>query len=49
MTEEMVIFTRNRNDPNNRNNNVGFRVVCGVPRFSSTPAMSGGVTYPTEA
>jgi retron-type reverse transcriptase len=32
-----------------RNNNIGFRVVCGVPRFSCTPAMSGGVTYPTEA
>jgi hypothetical protein len=22
---------RNRNNPNNRNNNIGFRVVCGVP------------------
>jgi hypothetical protein len=40
---------RNRNNPNNRNNNIGFRVVCGVPRFSSMPEMSGGATSPTEA
>jgi hypothetical protein len=40
---------RNDNHPNNRNNNIGFRVVCGVPRFSITPAMSGEGTFLTEA
>jgi Sulfatase-modifying factor enzyme 1 len=26
---------RNRNNPNNRNNNIGFRVVCSSTSFSS--------------
>ncbi len=40
---------RNDNDPDNRNNNVGFRVVVGAPRFSPAPAISGGATFPVEA
>ncbi|MBU6230472.1 MAG: SUMF1/EgtB/PvdO family nonheme iron enzyme [Cyanobacteria bacterium REEB459] len=29
---------RNRNNPNNRNNNIGFRVVCAPPALLSARA-----------
>ncbi|MEO0869916.1 MAG: SUMF1/EgtB/PvdO family nonheme iron enzyme [Cyanobacteria bacterium J06642_11] len=32
---------RNNNDPDNRNNNIGFRVVC-LPQYSSRPELAGG-------
>jgi len=36
---------RNRNNPNNRNNDIGFRVVLST--FVWLPEMSGGVFHPS--
>jgi len=39
---------RNRNNPNNRNNNIGFRVVV-AHNFLLLPEMPGGDSFPAEA